>query len=126
MDLYDSIMVAMLVVGGGILFWCAMKSGTGSGAGKPPAPNMRTEMDDLRFRLAAAEGSYQRTLSLLTLDTHNSPADVIICFLAIFGIEEKVKDIPEEVLSTVNNPQLFKAALEKHYDLVIETTWRNR
>lgn len=124
MDLYDTVMVVLLVIGAGILLWCAMK--VGSGVGKPPTPSERTEMDSIRMRLAAAEGGYQRMLTLLITEVQQSPADVIVCFLAIFGIEEQPREIPVEVLGALGDPQRFKAALEKHYDLIIETSWRGR
>lgn len=123
MDLYDTVTVVLVIVGVGILLWCAMKSGTG--VGKPPTPRERTEMESLRMQLAAADGGYQRMLTLLITEVHKSPADVIVCFLAIFGIEERPREIPKEVLDALGDPQRFKAELEKHYDLVIETSWRD-
>lgn len=124
MDTYDVIIYIALIIGCGVLLWCAMRSG--NGAGKPPTPMVRTEMDSLRIRLAAAEGGYQRMLTLLITEVHQSPADVIVCFLAIFGIEEHPHEIPEAVLDAIGDPPKFKAALEKHYDLAIETSWRGR
>jgi hypothetical protein len=83
-------------------------------------------MESLRMQLLAAEGAYGRMLTLLVSDVQLSAADTIVCFLAIFGIETRRVDIPEEVLNAIGDPSRFKAALEKHYDLVIETSWRDR
>lgn len=123
---YVDIMITVLalVLVGALLWW--LMSPKSFDCGKPPTPRERTEMESLRMRLAAADGGYQRMLTLLITEVHKSPADVIVCFLAIFGIEEHPREIPEAVLGAIGDPQRFKATLEKHYDLVIETTWRDK
>jgi len=125
MGYVDMVITALVVVFAGMLLWWLMTPKS-FGCGKPPTPRERTEMESMRMQLLAAEGAYGRMLTLLVSDVQLSATDTIVCFLAIFGIETRRVDIPEEVLDAIGDPSRFKAALEKHYDLVIETSWRDR